>query len=281
VSDGPEPDDFAPAEPRTWAMRPIGVVRTPFADKASAPRQSAAARGVAGTIELLPELSHAIDGIEAWSHLWVLFPFHLNDGHWRPKVLPPRSTTKRGVLATRSPHRPNGIGMSVVRLERVDGRRLHVLDVDMVDGTPVFDVKPYVAYTDAVATASDGWLAEGAGPSAPIDPGPRFSVRWSDRAAAQRAFLIEQSGADPTAGVDAVLAAGPEPHPYRRIRREPDGAYRLARKAWRDRFRVENDSIVIEEVASGYRPQELGHGDGPDLVLHRAFVGVFGAGGRA
>ncbi len=265
--DGPTTEHFA--------VRPIGVARTPFPDKASAPRQSAAARGVAGTIELLPELVHALEGIETWSHLWVLFSFHLNDGHWRPKVLPPRSKVKRGVLATRSPHRPNGIGLSVVRLLRVEGSVLHVLDVDLIDGTPVLDVKPYVAYTDAVTDANQGWLGDAPADGVAADPGPRFTVVWAPRAAAQRAFLIDRSGADPTAGVEAVLAAGPEPHPYRRIRKEPDGTYRMARKAWRYRFRLEQDSIVIDEIVTGYRPKELATGNDPEIDLHRAFCAAF------
>jgi tRNA-Thr(GGU) m(6)t(6)A37 methyltransferase TsaA len=266
VPDGPTPDHFV--------VRPIGVARTPFADKASAPRQPAAARGARGTIELYPELVHALEGIETWSHLWLLYSFHLNEGHWRPKVLPPRSKTKRGVLATRSPHRPNGIGMSVVRLERIEGPILHVLDVDLIDGTPILDVKPYVAYTDVVADASDGWLEQEA-----LDPGPRFAVVWSKRAAAQRAFLIERSGGDPTGGVEAVLAAGPEPHPYRRIRKEPDGSYRLARKAWRYRFHLDSNSIVIDEIVTGYRAKDLATGKDPEIDLHRAFCATFGEAG--
>lgn len=246
-------------------MRPIGVFRTPFLDKASAPRQPAAARGVAGRVELVPELEHALEGIEAWSHLWVLFHFHQNDGHWRPKVLPPRSREKRGVLATRSPHRPNGIGLSVVRLVRVEGLVLHVLDVDVVDGSPVLDLKPYVGYADAVPEASSGWL------EAPADPGPRYRVTWTDRARRQRAILAELAGGDPTEGVEAVLAAGPEPHPYRRIRREADGTLRLARKAWRYAFRVVDDKIVIEDIATGYRPRELEAGRDPETALHRAY----------
>ncbi len=256
-------------------VRPIGVFRTPFADKASAPRQPAAARGVAGRIELVAELEHALEGIEAWSHVWVLFHFHQNDGHWRPKVLPPRSREKRGVLATRSPHRPNGIGLSVVRLERVEGLVLHVLDVDVVDGSPVLDIKPYVGYTDAVPEASAGWL------ETPADPGPRYAVTWSDRASRQRAYLTEASGVDPTEGVEAVLAAGPEPHPYRRIRRIEDGRFRLARKAWRYVFRVVDDHIVIEEISTGYRPKELAAARDPETLLHRAFCERFAGDGGA
>ena len=115
-------------------LTPIGVVRTPFADRVSAPRQPYAARGARGTIELSPgrDFEHALSDLEGWDRLWVVFAFHLNPpGAWRPKVLPPRSAGKRrGVFSTRSPHRPNPIGLSVVRLDAVRGLSIDVSDVD-------------------------------------------------------------------------------------------------------------------------------------------------------
>ncbi len=129
--------------PITFA--PIGVVHTPFADRASAPRQPAAAVGTEGTIELLPgrHFEHALSDLEGWERIWVVFLFHLNEG-FRPKVLPPRSTKRRGVFSTRSPHRPNPLGISVVRLVSVTGLTVRVLDVDMIDQSPVLDLKPYL-----------------------------------------------------------------------------------------------------------------------------------------
>src|SRR4029453_6688659 len=108
-----------------------GVVRSPFVERRQAPRQSAAAREVRGTIELFPGLGfeHALADIERWSHLWVIFWFHLNEG-WKPKVLPPRSQRRRGLFATRSPHRPNPLGLSAVKLEGVSGLTLEVSALD-------------------------------------------------------------------------------------------------------------------------------------------------------
>lgn len=252
-------------EPRLW---PIGLARTPFADKASAPRQPAAARGVEGRIELVRGrgLEHATEGLEAFDHVWLVFGFHLARGHWRPKVRPPRSTEKRGVLATRSPHRPNGLGLSVVRLVRVEPLVLHVLDVDLVDGTPVYDIKPYLPYCDAIPEASSGWL------EAPRDPGPTHEVVWSAEAARQRAFIEEHGGGDVGLGADTILAAGPEPHPYRRIRRRDGGGLTLAVKAWRFVFEVDGARVTIAAIASGYRPDALAALEGDEGALHRAFV---------
>ncbi len=267
------------------SLAPIGVVRSPFAEKMAAPRQPAAARGVRGTIELArgKGLEDAVLDLAEWSHVWVIFLFHLNTG-WRPKVQPPRSRTKRGVLATRSPHRPNPIGLSAVRLDRVDGLTLHVSDLDIVDGSPVLDVKPYVPYADAIATARSGWLASDAdGVTSSVDdapaedPKPGYQVCWSGRAREQLAFLAEH-GVDLERPIQDVLSLGPEPHAYRRIRREPGGLSRLAYKSWRARFRAEGREVVVLSLESGYRRRELesASAEEPDeLVIHRAFVARF------
>jgi tRNA-Thr(GGU) m(6)t(6)A37 methyltransferase TsaA len=267
-------------------LSPIGVVRSPFVEKMQAPRQPYAARGVTGTIELARGhgFEHAVMDLTEWDHLWVLFVFHLNEG-WRPKVLPPRSKEKRGVFATRSPHRPNPIGLSVVRLCSVEGLVLHVSDLDIVDGSPVLDVKPYVPYADAVPTAKTGWLEPLAGDGArpaeeATDPEPGFEVRFDERAREQAAWLEREHGVllgDPVA---KALSLGPEPHPYRRIRREADGTSRIAYKSWRARFVVEGRVVRVLEIASGYRPRELAsprHGEPEEVSIHRAFAARFEA----
>jgi len=262
------------------AFTPIGVVRTPFPDRVSAPRQPYAAAGVKGTIELFPghDFEHALEDLQGWDRLWVVFCFHLNPpGAWRPKVLPPRSAgRRRGVFATRSPHRPNPIGLSVVRLDAVDGLVLRVRDVDIIDGSPVLDLKPYVPYADAFPDARTGWLeplAPAAGGVAPRDPEPGFTVAWSEAAAAQAAWLQER-GVELRAPVEAALGLGPQPHPYRRIKREGDG-FRLAVKDWRVRFRVDGRMITVEAIGSGYRPGELATSIQPEVALQREFVAYF------
>lgn len=256
---------------RSWVVRPIGVVRSPFVEKADAPRQASApgARDAIGRVELLPEYEHALADLDRFDRIWILFWFDRAEG-WSAKVLPPRSEEKRGVFATRSPHRPNPIGMSCVRLERVDGRVLHVRDLDLLDGTPVIDLKPYIAYADAFPDASAGWL------DAPRDPKEPWSVVFAPLAEEQLAWIAREAGIDLRARVAEALALGPAPHPYRRIKRLDDGASMLAAKEWRARFTTEGRTIVVERVASGYRAKELATGEGPALDLHRAFVARFG-----
>jgi tRNA-Thr(GGU) m(6)t(6)A37 methyltransferase TsaA len=241
-------------------LEPIGIVRSAFTEKVDAPRQPRAARDVPGRIELFAghDFEHAVEDLEGWEYLWVIYWFHLN-ASWRPKVLPPRSTTgRKGVFSTRSPHRPNPIGLSAVRLERVDGLSLHVRDVDMLDGTPVLDLKPYVPYTDAHPGARSGWLETGdatTGPG-PADPLTSWQVTLEPLAVEQADWVRERTGLALADRIVTTLALGPKPNPYRRIKREGDG-YRLSIKDWRVRFVVDDRRIRVLAVFSGYRRAQL------------------------
>jgi tRNA-Thr(GGU) m(6)t(6)A37 methyltransferase TsaA len=265
-------------------LEPIGYVRAAQASKVEAARQPTAAAGTSGRIELLAgrNFEHALDDLAGWEYIWVIFHFHLNRD-WRPKVLPPRSTTgRKGVFATRSPHRPNALGLSAVRLERIDGLTLHVGEHDMLDGTPVLDIKPYVAYTDAHPAARSGWLevaASAIAPSegtAPADPIPRYEVMMDPLAEQQAAWIETHTGLAIGERIRATLALGPEPHPYRRIRRNAD-SLRLAVKEWRVRFTVTGRMVRVMDISSGYRPAQLAaaRGDRLPLQAHREFVALF------
>jgi tRNA-Thr(GGU) m(6)t(6)A37 methyltransferase TsaA len=261
-------------------VEPIGFVRSPFGDRSAAPRQARLAATTAARIELLPrpELEHALADIELWSHIWVLFWFHHNR-EWHPKVAPPRSAVKRGVFATRSPYRPNPIGMSAVALDRVEGHVLHILGADMLDGSPVLDLKPYVPYADSLP-ANSGWLEQPEPHAAGTDPGPRHVVRFAARAQEQLAWLRSEHGVELEADAIRVLSAGAAPHAYRRIRR--DGArFRLGLRDFRLYFTLSGTDVCVEEVTSGYRlrtladPQAIAKAATP-LAVHRSFVAQFG-----
>lgn len=263
-------------------LEPIGLVHSLLKSKAEAARQPAAATGATARIQLYPgrNFEHALEDLEGWERIWVLFWFHLNDS-WRPKVLPPRSASgRKGVFATRSPYRPNPLGLSVVRLERVEGLTLHVRDVDLVDGTPVLDIKPYVPYTDAWPESSTGWLHDEAlavqrvaAGATPPDPITAWVVDFAPLAAEQAAWIEARTGLPLRERITATLMLGPQPHAYRRIRR--DGAdYRLKVKEWRVRFSRSRQDIRVLEISSGYRPAEIGRSAGQredPLAVHRDF----------
>ena len=242
-------------------FQPIGVARTPFHEKADAPRQPRAGEGIEGVLVLDPGrgFEDALRDLDGWSHLWVLFVFDRAEG-WSPTVRPPRSESKRGVFATRAPRRPNPIGMSVVRLVAVEGLEVHVRDLDLLDGTPLLDIKPYVAWADAIGDASHGWLER------PDDPG-RFEVEFSERAHAQLVWLAIE-GVDLRPRIRDQLGLGPAPHAYRRIKPNGDG-FVLSVKRWRVSFRVEGRVVSVREVRASHRPRELAD---PSLEIPRRFL---------
>eukprot|EP01116_Phalansterium_solitarium_P024210 TRINITY_DN8804_c0_g1_i1.p1 TRINITY_DN8804_c0_g1~~TRINITY_DN8804_c0_g1_i1.p1 ORF type:complete len:421 (+),score=123.49 TRINITY_DN8804_c0_g1_i1:14-1276(+) len=151
-----------------FAMRPIGYLQSCFIEKNGTPRQGCLATMSRAALKLLTPVrgTDALVGLENYSHVWLIFVFHDNNrttnSVYRPKVKPPRlNGMKVGVFSTRSPHRYNDIGLSLVRLERVDGDTLHLSGVDMIDGTPILDVKPYLPDYDAVPDAAiPDWIKD-------------------------------------------------------------------------------------------------------------------------
>jgi tRNA-Thr(GGU) m(6)t(6)A37 methyltransferase TsaA len=139
--------------------RPVGVIHSPLKEPCGAPIQSVAARDVEGVVELYPQYAEGLRDIEGFSHLILIYHFHLSDKS-SLIVRPYLDDGTHGVFATRAPARPNPIGISVVRLVRVDGTRLHITGVDILDGTPVLDIKPYIPQFDAVETEKIGWLKD-------------------------------------------------------------------------------------------------------------------------
>lgn len=138
-------------------LRPIGLIRTPFREPAGTPIQGALA-DTCGTVEVAPEFEAGLTGIEGFSHLILLYAFHRSRADVPLIQKPYLEETERGVFAIRSPLRPNPIGFTVVRLLERQGRVLRVRGVDMLDATPLLDIKPYVARFDAHPEASAGWL---------------------------------------------------------------------------------------------------------------------------
>jgi len=137
--------------------RQIGIIRSPFTEARETPIQPAGATGIDGSIELLPEYVGALKDLEGFSHILLLYHFHLSTG-CSPCVKPFLDNEIRGVFATRSPSRPNPIGLSVVRLERIEENVLYVKDIDVIDGTPLLDIKPYVPDFDIREVQRFGWL---------------------------------------------------------------------------------------------------------------------------
>ena len=139
-------------------MQPIGYVRSGYRDKAQIPKGPDARHEADGVLEILPAFAEGLQDIEGFSHLFVLWHFHRAEP---PSLLatPPTDDRPHGVFATRSPARPNGIGLTVVELRKRDGANLHVHGLDMLDGTPILDIKPYLSSVPEEKLRR-GWLAE-------------------------------------------------------------------------------------------------------------------------
>jgi len=150
-----------PAGP--FALSPIGWVRSPYQRRFATPQQASAVDSDAEAVlqldpVLIPE--SALGDLAGMERLWVVSWLH-RGGTWAPLVMPPRGPrVRRSLFSTRSPDRPNPIGLSVVRLLRVEGRNLHVQGIDLIDGTPILDIKPYLPYADAFPGAKAGWIDE-------------------------------------------------------------------------------------------------------------------------
>jgi tRNA (adenine37-N6)-methyltransferase len=140
-------------------VRPIGTVRSPFKEPPGTPIQPGAAAGIQGVVEVFPEYLEGLEDLEGFSHLILIYYFHLVQG-FSLRVQPFLDDQRRGLFATRAPARPNPIGISTVRLERIEGTRLYIREVDIVDGTPLLDIKPYVPRFDRRDGATSGWLAK-------------------------------------------------------------------------------------------------------------------------
>ncbi len=140
------------------AYRPIGIIRTPFKDIVGTPHQTTAGKGVEGVVEIEPEYVEGLSDLQGFSRIILIYHFHLS-ANYSLKIKPFRHNHIRGIFATRSPRRPNPIGLSIVRLVKIDGRKLYVKDLDVVDGTPLLDIKPYIP-NDNRKVLRIGWLSE-------------------------------------------------------------------------------------------------------------------------
>lgn len=144
-----------------FSFSPIGYIQTPFKERFGTPRQPGLVPSAHAKLTLVADSrwQGACDGLEGFSHIWLIFVFHANANKAvRAKIHPPRlDGEKMGMFATRTPHRPNPIGLSVVKLEKVEQNTIYLSGVDLVDGTPILDIKPYVPQVDALPSATGGW----------------------------------------------------------------------------------------------------------------------------
>jgi len=140
-------------------LQPIGIIHTHFTKTEGMPIQPSGAVGIKGMVEIFPQFQPGLKDLDGFSHIILLYAFHHYQG-FDLEVTPFMDTESRGVFATRAPKRPNPIGLSIVRLERIDNGNLHIQNIDVLNGTPLFDIKPYVPDFDCPENVRTGWLEQ-------------------------------------------------------------------------------------------------------------------------
>lgn len=223
----------------TFEIKPIAHIHTNFPTKFGIPRQSGIVATLRGTIVFEPEYSHpeALRGIEGFSHLWLIWQFsEAVDKGWSPTVRPPRlgGNKRMGVFATRSPFRPNSLGLSSVVLESVEmhptlGPLLHVCGADLMHNTPIFDIKPYIAYSDSHPEASGGFARESENYTLEVD----FPKE-----------LLQQMPAEHRQAVLEILAHDPRPS----YQNDPERVYGMPFAGFDIKFCVENEKLSVKTV---------------------------------
>ena len=219
-------------------IKPVAHIRTDFPTKFGIPRQAGLAEDLKGKIVFEPtyRIDEALRGLEGFSHLWLIWGFSENAGHdWTPTVRPPRlgGNVRMGVFATRSPFRPNGLGLSCVRLlslqkEEGLGTTILVAGADMVDGTPIYDIKPYIPYADSIPEAVGGFAP---------DAGRVLEVEIPSE-------LEQKIPQEKRPALRAVLAHDPRP----RYQEDPERVYGMGFAGLEVRFRVEGSVLRVMEI---------------------------------
>lgn len=222
-----------------YTIHPIAHICTDFKDKFGIPRQSGLVPELTGRIVFEPEYRdpNALVGLEGYSHLWLIWQFstvaaeYAAGKSWRPTVRPPRlgGNVRRGVFATRSPYRPNALGLSCVELVGVDGGDLLVKGADLLDGTPIFDIKPYLPYVDAHPDARGGFTEQTAGYGLTVECAPE---------------LLAKVPKEKQAALLGVLKNDPRPG----YQHDPQRVYTLDFGANKVRFTVAGKTLQVQEI---------------------------------
>lgn len=259
----------------TLLLRPIGVLRNSRGVKFDAPSQPRDCPQEEAVVELFPErgFERALEDLAGFERIWIVWWFHRNS-NWRPMVRPPRGDGKRkGVFATRSPHRPNPLGISVVRLLGIHKLHLLIGANDLLDGTPILDIKPYISSVDSFPCSKAGWLDA----LEPLHaPQQRYRITLSTRAEEQLRWLSDEWGVEILERATEILSVDPFPHRTRRIKRQRNGTFRMGCGAWRLWFIVNGNNLTILRIAPGF-PATLRAAPGYEEIPHLEAQSAFAA----
>ena len=270
---------------------PIGYLKCSEQYRFEAPRQGVLADN-SGVIELIKGLHYeqALKDLNSFDYIWVIYDLHLNT-NWKPMVDTPRKPDdnrgKKGLFATRSPHRPNSIGMSCVKLIKTEGNKIFIANFDMLNKSPILDIKPYITYCDSFPNASTGWLPNN-------DFEDIFQITFSQIAETQTDFINNHTSLNIKNFIKIQLSTTPVDSDRKRIKAIDKGKniYELAYRTWRVLYKIENriltigkdneidkkQKLKIIKITSGYSDSELldiGDDKYNDKAIHRDFNRIY------
>lgn len=259
------------------SIEPIGFLKTNTEFKAQTPRQGVLSKS-SGVVELIERknFEQALLGLEGFKKIWLIYTFHKNT-HWKPMVRPQNLDEKIGVFATRAPYRPNQIGMSCVSLEKIKGRRLFISQHDLLDETPILDIKPYIPYADSFSNEEAlndlCWWQEDTN---------QYEVKYAPRAQEKALWLKQQAEFDISNFISSQLVRKPTDSSRKRVRSINTG-YELSVRTWKVIFAVDETQrhVEVRDMLSTYatvtqlpaKSEYLGAEN--EVTLHRKFLTAF------
>ncbi|MGL4854663.1 MAG: tRNA (N6-threonylcarbamoyladenosine(37)-N6)-methyltransferase TrmO [Lentisphaeria bacterium] len=251
-----------------FQFQPIGFAKCSSKYKFEAPRQSSLADN-SGVIKLVPGINYkqVLDGLELFDRIWLIYSFHHNK-NWKNMVMPPRGSRKVGVFATRSPYRPNPIGMSCVKLDMIKDNKLYISDFDLLDETPILDIKPYISYCDSFPNAKTGWI-----PTENL----QYNITNSELFKNQAIFVFNKTGYDIEQFCRVQLLENPTDCTRKRIKPNNDNDWILAYRTWRINYSVQNCHIMLNSITTGYSSDDLAnsHDQYQDKCVHKEYLTIW------
>ena len=259
-------------------LTPVGYLHCKQQYTYDAPRQSVLACNNTGFIKLNKgcNFEQALEDLSGFDRIWVLYQFHMNTG-WKPKTIPPRSINhkKIGLFATRSPYRPNPIGLSCVELTEIKGLKLYIRNFDLIDKTPILDIKPYIPYCDSFPDSKTGWLEK-------INNCDNWNCSFSDSAIEQIEWVVEKTGFDIAHFCKVQLSHAPLDSKKKRVQTidKNKNIHVLSYRTWRIIFTLEpfNNTCNIIKIHSGYSSEEINDIENDkysDKKYHKEFNLIF------
>lgn len=257
-------------------IKPIGILHSELRYRYETPRQGILAGKMISFIQLNSNCNfeQAVKDLDGFERIWIIYQFHLND-NWKPLVNPPRHTRRKvGVFASRAPYRPNKIGMSCVRLEKVEGLKIFISESDILDGSPIIDIKPYLPYSDSFPDVKTGWVKSGMENIFEVvfEPIAEEQCKWLMQTAAINLinFARLQLEFNPTDATRKRISISQSVNQFQ------ETMYVLAYRTWRILYTADIDRkiVSIKHIESGYTAEELLNVEDDkygDKIVHKIF----------